>query len=410
MKKIIALSALLPLICANSVFADSEVSDEASLMQAIAEANANPNIKKIRFEEDANIVLNQPVIYSGTQDLVLIGDGATIDGSAAGSFVLDQDLTAVTEDGTLVFNTAASITIKNLNVLNSATRGIVVNIPEDAVGNDQVVNLHKVVVRNSALYGIHIDDNRDEFDDGNFGSAIGLELNISKSSITFNGIGALDFDGIRVDERSDGDIVATIRQSEISDNGGDGIELDEAGKGDVIATVIDTIIDRNGFYNAEDYDDGFDIDEGDEGSIWVNMIGVSAADNKDEGLDFDEAGSGSVNISVLDTEVSGSGDEGLKVDEEGDGDINFALKNVESEENGDDGIQFTEQGEGQIFGSLTGVEAEDNAKYGVTIGQWLVEDEPAPVEAAGQVSASSVELSGNASGDVVKLNNVNLVQ
>lgn len=386
--------------------AAAQVNDEASLRAAIEAANLDSNIEKIVFSKNAHISLNAPVIYTGSQAIKLIGKGATIDGSSAGSFVLDSDLTAITEDGTLVFNTAADITVRNLTIKNSATRGLVINIPEDADQQDIDVTLNKVSIQDSALFGLHIDDNADEFDDGVAGSAIGIDLKILNSSFTGNGTGAIDFDGVRVDERADGDINALIVNTHIDGNGGDGIELDEAGNGDVEATMINVTINDNGFYNEEDLDDGFDIDEADEGDIEVKLVRVSANNNMDEGLDFDEAGDGDVELKLRHVETLNNADEGIKADEEDAGDIEAKLKHVQVIENGDDGIQFTELGEGKIEATLKHVEANDNAKYGVKAEQWVVEDEAAPIEPAGELTAKQVELSGNGNGDEIETNNV----
>jgi len=263
---LLGISIMAALVSTNT-YAAVNVSDEATLNAAIDMANADNSIQKIVFAKNAQISLNHPVIYTGTQKLTLLGNGAIIDGSAAGSFSIADDLTASTEDGTLVFYTAADITIKKLSVMNSATRGIVVNIPDDAQGDDIQVSLEKVEIRDSALYGLHIDDNADEFDDGDLGSVIGIELNIINSSFIGNGTGAIDFDGIRVDERGEGGIHAHIIHTHIDGNGGDGIELDESGEGDVDASMKHVTLNENGFYNEEDLDDGFDIDEAGEGDL-----------------------------------------------------------------------------------------------------------------------------------------------
>lgn len=60
------------------------------------------------------------------------------------------------------------MTSKNITVKNSVTLGIVINIPEGA------------------------------------GSSIEIDLEIYGSNFIANGIGMLDFDGVRVDERGGG--------------------------------------------------------------------------------------------------------------------------------------------------------------------------------------------------------------
>lgn len=406
MKKAIVNLSILSLLTSPAAFAFNKVRDEATFLQAMTAANSDNTINTIVFKRNSHIVLTQPIIFQGGQPLTLIGNGATIDGSSAGSFVLDDDLTAVTEDGTLIFNTAENITIHRLSVINSATRGIVINIPDNAEGDDINVNLLNVNIANSALYGLHIDDNANEFDEGDEGSAIGIELNIFKSNFTGNGTGAIDFDGIRVDERGEGDIVAKIRNTHIDRNGGDGIELDEAGEGDVVAIMNRVTLNNNGFYNAEDLDDGFDIDEAGDGDIHVYLTGVQANDNMDEGLDFDEEGEGDVLLKAFNVKAMNNFDEGIKVDEEGDGDIKSRLTKVKVINSGDDGIQFTEVGEGKIRARLKKVIASGNEKYGIKIEQWFIEDEDSPVEKAGKVRARRVVLDNNGKGDEIKVNNI----
>ena len=404
---VVLLSALSMITIAR---ADSinNVHDEASLIQAVSAANSDPGITTISFNYNAAIQLTAPVIYSGTQSLKLIGNKAVIDGASAGSFILDENLTAVTTDGTLVFNSSADIDISNLTVINSATRGIVINVPADATGDNISVNLYKVDILDSALFGLHIDDNVDEFDDGNSGSKIGIDLKVTRSSFTGNGTGAIDFDGVRVDERAEGSINVIILSSRIDRNGGDGIELDEAGNGDVYTSMVKVSMDGNGYYNEDDLDDGIDIDEAGPGGIEFSLVNVSVNDNKDEGIDLDETGEGSIEVHMRRVTALNNADEGIKIDEEDDGDIETKLHSVSVTGNGDDGIQFTELDEGKIDGKLRKANASDNAKYGITMEQWLIEDEAAPAEDPGTVKIRNTFLSGNGKGNKIKTNNIYL--
>ena len=405
--KILCAAVTTTLLCTTTnSMAWGKVYNEASLQYAIDNANYDTSINKIIFTKNAKIILTSPIIYNGTQSLKLIGNNATIDGSSAGSFTLDENLTAVTKDGTLIFNTAANLSFRKLNIINSATRGIVINIPATADTDEIEVNLHKISITDSALYGLHIDDNADEFDDGQTGSSVGINLNISRSDFTGNGTGAIDFDGIRVDERADGNINAVITHTHIDGNGGDGIELDEAGNGDVEATMIHVTLNNNGFYNETDLDDGFDIDEADEGDIEVKLIKVEVKDNKDEGLDFDEAGDGDIELKLSRVTVINNSDEGIKVDEADTGNIKATLKKVQVLQGGDDGIQFTELGTGYIEAYLKKVIADNNKKYGIKMEQWHTEEEVTIVEDAGFLKTQKVSLMNNAKGDDVKLNNM----
>lgn len=403
-------AALLTTAVSAPSYADKidtrKVFDETSLQNAIQDANNDSRIGRIVFQQGAYIYTSAPVQYTGTQPLILVGRNAVIDGVSSGSFTLDDNLTATTTDGTLMFNTAANITIRDLSVVNSATRGIVVNIPDNASGDDISIKLRNVNVTDSMLFGLHIDDNSDEFDDGISGSDIGIDLTIAHSNFTGNGTGAIDFDGIRVDERAEGDITALIRHTTIDGNGGDGIELDEAGNGDVDATMLHTTINNNGFYNAEDLDDGFDIDEANGGSIYLQLVNVEASNNMDEGLDFDESGSGDVHMKARFVNALNNTDEGIKIDEEDSGNVITKLKHVQASNNGDDGIQITEVGEGSTESLIYSVSAFDNAKYGMKIGQWVIEDESAPMEEAGYIRSRNSSLEGNGKGDEINLNNI----
>lgn len=394
---------LLLFLAANNAQSADKVSDESSLIYAFAMASADSSISKIEFEKNAQITLTAPVIYNGTQNLSLEGNGATLDGAGAGSF---NPVTAVTTDGTLIFNTAGDITIKKLTIVHSATRGIVVNIPGDAQGDDIQVILHKVKILGSALYGLHIDDNADEFDAGVIGSAIGIELSISQSSFIGNGTGAIDFDGVRVDERAHGDIHVMISDTHIDGNGGDGIELDEAGEGNVDATMKHVTLNGNGFYNENDFDDGFDIDEADSGDIEVSLFEVQVKKNREQGLDFDEAGDGSVKLKLRSVIAMNNTDEGIKVDEQDAGNIEAKLFKVSVRGSVDDGIQFTELGEGVIEAELKKVSATNNEKYGVKMEQWIVEDEERSSEGAGTLKVKQLTLDGNGKGNELKLNNI----
>lgn len=277
---------------------------------------------------------------------------------------------------------------------------------KDAQSEDIKVSLDAVDIHGSALYGLHIDDNADEFDDGEIGSAIGIELNISDSSFKDNGIGAIDFDGIRVDERGQGDIHATIINTHIDSNGGDGLELDEAGRGSVDTILKHVTFNDNGFYNEEDLDDGFDIDERGAGDIDVSLFKVLLNRNQDEGLDIDESGSGSVKVKLQHVIVMDTVDEGIKIDEHGAGNVETMFSNVMVMDGGDDGIQVTEQGNGYIESELQKVSATNNNKSGVKIEQWFEKDEKLSVEKVGVLHLKKLALTGN--GSELQLHNVNV--
>ena len=141
-----------------------------------------------------------------------------------------------------------------------------------------------------------------------------------------NGIGASDFDGVRVDERSDGSIDFFMHHSIVKHNGGDGIELDEAGKGDVIASLFDVNISDNGFYNKKDLDDGFDIDEAGKGDVRVSLMQSNIYNNKEEALDFDEKSEGDMIIDLVDVKIWAKKDMALSLREKDEGKLEVSKK------------------------------------------------------------------------------------
>ncbi|MBJ7538549.1 hypothetical protein [Marinomonas transparens] len=411
MKKTLLSIAMLSVMASSSVYAMDQVDSEASLTMAINKANMDSSISSIVFKKNVKISLTSPVVYTGKQTLSIEGNGAVLNGEQSGTsaefYDAKEKITTVrTDDGTLMFNTAADININNLSVVKSHTRGIVITIPADAQGDDIHVSLNNVKVEDSALYGLHLDDNLNELDDGDLGSAIGIDLKINNSHFINNGTGAIDFDGIRVDERGAGSITSEINNTVIYGNGGDGIELDEAGAGDVVAMMNNVSVINNGAYNEADLDDGFDIDEGDDGDLVVVLNNLEIKNNRDEGLDFDEAGAGNINATITNVTATYTDDEGIKLDEEDAGDLNVSLSNIITTNGGDDGIQFTELGKGKVNAKLDNVRSTDNKKAGVKIEQWLVEDDESQTEEQGSISLHNVELSGNGKGDKVKTHGI----
>jgi hypothetical protein len=391
---------------AQGAHAPDIVTNENSLRQAFNLASNDPTISKIIFAKNSLISLTEPVSYTGKQSISLIGNDSIIDGSASGGFIYDDQLNAITDDGTLILNTSGNITIQKLSIKNSASRGIVINIPKNAVSNDVSIKLNKVHVINSALYGLHVDDRAERSDTDITGSKVGIELKITHSTFSGNGTSATDFDGIRIDERSEGDIKVFISSSNIDANGGDGIELDEAGNGNVEVTMNNVTLNENGFYNTNDLDDGFDIDEADDGSIQSTLNSISVNRNMDKGLDFDETGNGSIKLNLKLLTSNNNGDEAIKIDEEDTGNIEAKLENISVDSNSDDGIQFTELGEGNITATIHHVSATNNDKYGIKLEQWVNEDEETHGEEPGQLEIEHLILSGNGKSDNIKINNI----
>ena len=85
MKPILYFVAISVALITPTMWANNLVSDEATLIDAIAKANSNDSNHLIIFEHSAHISLTAPIIYNGTQPLTLLGNNAIIDGSLSAS-------------------------------------------------------------------------------------------------------------------------------------------------------------------------------------------------------------------------------------------------------------------------------------------------------------------------------------
>jgi hypothetical protein len=109
------------------------------------------------------------------------------------------------------------------------------------------------------------------------------------SRLAGNGFGALDRDGLRVNEGGTGSLNAVISLSRVEENRGDGIELDERDVGDAAFNVSATQIARNGSFDLTvDPDDGMDVDESGDGALIGKVLASSAHENFEEGWDLNE--------------------------------------------------------------------------------------------------------------------------
>lgn len=437
----------------------SGVSDEKELQAAVAAANKDPKISKIIFEKDAVIELTGEVRFTGSQDLTLVGRGATISGATVAA---DTD---TWDSGLFVSESTGDLTIRNMTFADSFNNGLAVFLPADK-GSVEIV-LADVHVTDAQFHGVLIDGqsttgyNTDDFihpncvDPHPVDSNINIDITVKRSSIT--GAGQVDgyditqatgcpqdFDGLRVDQGGDGDLTAKLTRSNFDGNLADGVELDEKGEGSVDADVRRSTFNANGDTVSilctvpttnggddglceagdlgqpiEDLDDGFDIDEEDGGDVILSVRRSEVSDNFDEGMDMDEAGEGSIVATVVRTEASRNGDEGYKASEADGGDNTATIKRSTFEDAGNDQIEV-ESEDGDGTGTVTvevtritstgadgsGVKAveDDGGTVLVTVkkstltgnGEWGVEAEGG----SGSVDVIDSDLSGNTDGEV----------
>jgi hypothetical protein len=383
-----------------------------SFRAAVRYASANPSIHTVAFTEAHDVDLTDSVVYTGHQDLAIRGSGGTLSGASG-------DPAANWDAALFVSDSAASITVSNLEVVDSFGSGVVVLIPEGASGTVRVTLKH-VTIADSRYHGLYVDGqltddyNTDDephdncIDPHPYDSAAGIKLVVKSSSIVDNGrldagyddstaTGCpRDFDGIRVDEGGKGGVRAWIGYTDITGNLADGAEYDERGPGGVFSTVKHSTFASNGesgttVDNLEDLDDGFDIDEAGDGRLVARFESVVVSDNRDEGLDLDEEGSGGAWLWVRRVTADNNEDQGVKIDEAGPGSLFVSLSNSSVTNTiSQDGVEFTEEDAGNLVGSISRSQITGNDQAGVKA------EQVAP--GMGKLLIANSDLSGNTDG------------
>lgn len=368
---LVMLLLLLPVPIAAAASTIS-VNTAAELQAALDASAAGGGPSKISI--DAAISLDAAATYSGTRELRLMGPG-----SLTG--------TDPTQD---VLVTSGNLRLEDLSIFGGR-RGVVVVVPEGTRGVVRV-RFKDVAVRDTAYHGIQIIDGVVDLAEMGIGpgvavpdaslptealiesevvggSGASIMLIADHLTVADSGLGALDQDGLRIDERSDGSIISRLRDSLFVRNGADGVEFDEAGPGDVRVNATDTVIDDNGDFDVEaDPDDGFDIDEAGEGNLAVSLKGGSISGNFDEGLDLDEEDAGDVRLRLTELTAADNVDEDVKVTELGDGDIAVRIRGGRYEDAIDaSGIALEEFHAGTIRGGIRGATISRNDGSGIEL-------------------------------------------
>jgi hypothetical protein len=211
------------------------------------------------------------------------------------------------------------------------------------------------------------------------GSPASIHVTLSNVLIDGVGFGKADADGVRIDDRNDGDIVFSATNSTFVNVGADGVELDEGNNGDVILDVRNTTFDNNGAYclgqplviggpcddeGDPDVDDGFDVDEAGQGSISGVLHNITVTNNFDEGLDFDEEDQNGFDLKLVNIYASGNEDEGIKMSEENDGDVIVTMTAVNTHLNNGskEGIELEEADNGNLQVIVTGSSINEELK------------------------------------------------
>ena len=375
LKTLIASLLFTPMISvASTTLVTSSANDgPGSLREALA---SGADVIEID-ESVGTIFITETLEYTGFVALQVVGTGQMIDGSG-----LTDNLAPIFE-----VSNGADLSMFDLSFDGGGGydyfnpgggKGIFVNVPEDRTG---VVSLKLtgVSVYDVGNHGIHVsdcslgDDCGGGSGGGGEGSPASIDVKLVDVLVDGAGFGKQDADGVRVDDRNDGDIFFSAVNSAFVNVGADGVELDEGNDGSVFLEVRNNVFYANGAYclpwnddpvegapcdddGDADVDDGFDVDEAGDGSIEGFVRNNYVVDNYDEGLDFDEEDDGGFDIVLASNVAVGNEDEGVKLSEEDGGSIHAMLRSHYSEDNNGsrEGIEIEEEDGGAVTVVVTG--------------------------------------------------------
>jgi hypothetical protein len=338
-----------------------------SFRAAIALANANPSIQTIAFDPSVNTVdLQSTVLYTGSQNLTIHGNKATINGAGAGGTAFRMN------------TLGADLTLQELTVRDAAGQGVHVEVDPNATGT-VAVSLYDVNLIGNKSHGVLVNDQLDpstqegvQPDDR--GSIASVAVVVVGSSFIANGFSVSDRDGLRVNEGGAGNLSLVLERTNAEGNGADGVEIDERGAGNVTIDVTATDFTRNGVFDPADLDDGFDIDEYNDGDITGTIVNSSANRNYEEGFDINENNNGDLRVDFAKVTANENGEEGIDLEEDDDfgnsGNLVTVMTDIKTFGNGDgaDGaLKIREKETGNLDVTLTNVISSHNIGSGIFV-------------------------------------------
>lgn len=369
-----ALAAAAP----PALVTNGDKAGPGSLRDALDSGATHINIKP----SVDTIMVTETLVYAGTAPLTINGTGQTIDGAdltdnAAPIFEVTEGADLAIRN--LTFDAGGGNANGPYSRLNQGGgKAIFVAVPETQTGVVKL-DLTNVTVRGTGNHGVHVsdctlaDDCGGGSGGGGDGSPASIDVRLVGVLVEDSGNGKQDADGVRIDERGDGDITLFASHSAFNDNGADGVELDEGNNGDVVVNVSNSVFDFNGEYcvigpfvpgddcdddGDPDVDDAFDVDEAGAGSILGKVVNLTVINNLDEGLDFDEEDAGGIDLDVIDVYSENNEDEGVKVSEADEGDNVVRLRAVTT----DGDLEFEEKEGGIVDVSINGSFVGDDMK------------------------------------------------
>jgi hypothetical protein len=138
--------------------------------------------------------------------------------------------------------------------------------------------------------------------------------------------------------------------------------------------MFGTRLTGNGPFDPADLDDGFDIDEWNDGSILGTVTFSLANDNREEGFDFNENHNGDLRVDMHLVDASGNGEEGIDLEEDDDfgnsGDLVTVMSNIVTTGNGngaDGALKIREKQTGNLDVTLTNILSANNFGSGIFV-------------------------------------------
>jgi len=347
------------IVSGDVIVTNSNDDGPGSFRDAIDQAIASSTIDEIGFAPEVNtIALQSGIVFSGTQNLTINANHATLDASGAG-----DDVSAFVTTG------GGNLTLIGLTVANADGQGVEVQIPVGKTGT-VFVALTDVNILNNTGHGLLVQDQV-------LNSAASLNVSVTDSRVAGNGFSVSDRDGVRVNEGGVGALTFSSWNSRMEDNAADGIELDETGTGDVTIDVFRTQLLRNGIFDPADLDDGFDIDEAGDGNISGQVVSSAANHNYEQGLDFNENDAGDIRVNLTDVQASYNLQEGIEYEEDDDfaggGGIVTTMDHIQTIGNGgglpgtDAGLKIREKSTGNLDATLSDIIASQNIASGIQV-------------------------------------------
>ena len=319
------------------------------------------------------ISISDTLVYSGTAALKLSGSDQIIDASSLHSDILQIVNGTDLNISNLTFTGPGGYNFDN----QGGGKGIFVDVPVSKTGTINLM-LTNVSVTGTGNHGIHVSDCTLADDCGGGGGGAGdgsvASINVQFTNVTVDGagFGKADADGVRIDERNEGDITFSATNSTFINVGADGVELDEGNNGNVFLNVRNSTFNDNGAYclgnidlkegdpcyddGDPDVDDGFDIDEAGPGSIKGKIENLTVVNNLDEGLDFDEEDAGGFDLDLVAIYAIGNEDEGIKISEENDGSSIVSMRAIDLQNNNGskEDIEIEEADSGDVAVKVNG--------------------------------------------------------